>query len=101
MRPSVIRPSLLKVSYHAWPHCDGLFFHFGFLGALGNEQCPRMNINSKMKTYTIAMRPSVIRPSLLKVSYHAWPHCDGLCFHFGFLGALGNEQWRRMDITGR
>src|SRR5438094_1184616 len=20
---------------------------------------------------------------------HAWPHCDGLCFYFGFLGALG------------
>ena len=28
-------------------------------------------------------------------------HRDGLRFYFGFLGALGNEQWRRMDITGR
>ena len=47
------------------------------------------------------------RPRLLKRNFqqgrssHARSHCNGVCFHFSFLGALGNEQRSRVDIAGR
>src|ERR1700736_1061793 len=34
-------------------------------------------------------------------SSYARPDRDGLLFHFVFLGAVGNEQRRRMDVAGR
>src|SRR4026207_54908 len=34
-------------------------------------------------------------------SHHAGTNRDGLRFHFGFLGLVGNEQWSRMDVASR
>ena len=32
-------------------------------------------------------------------SHHSCPDRDGLCFYFGFLGTLGDEQRRGMDVA--